>query len=143
VGGRFRPVFRLFADNPNAGYTGAAAMAAQIQGESLEAMMRDRRFAALHVDDCGWPAATDTDQPWGHRSTAGDSLHPRQPGGHDTLGARTSGHSGSLGTFKTRAVIQPSRDLAVAVAANAGDAADAATSELRDALLERFGSPDE
>jgi hypothetical protein len=60
----------------------------------------------------------------------------------DHLGTRTSGHSGSLGTFKTKAVIQPSRDLAVAVAANAGDAADAATSELRDALLERFGAPD-
>ena len=198
----------------NAGYTVAAAMAEQIRGESFEAMMRDRLFAALNVEGgFGWPAATDTDQPWGHRSTAGDSLHPRQPRGHDTLGpllgpagdvamtlpdygrflqlhlrglrgeetdalsvsairylhesqgsmseagdgpafglgwvvldhlgARTSGHSGSLGTFKTRAVIQPSRDLAVAVAANAGDEADAATSELRDALLERFGASDE
>jgi CubicO group peptidase (beta-lactamase class C family) len=197
----------------NAGYTVAAAMAEQIQGESFEAMMRDRLFAALNVEGgFGWPAATDTDQPWGHRSTAGDSLHPRQPRGHDTLGpllgpagdvamtlpdygrflqlhlrglrgketealpvsairylhesqgpmseevdgpgyglgwvvldhlgTRTSGHSGSLGTFKTKAVIQPSRDLAVAVAANAGDAADAATGELRDALLERFGVPD-
>jgi CubicO group peptidase (beta-lactamase class C family) len=197
----------------NAGYTVAAAMAEQIQGESFEAMMRDRLFAALNVEGgFGWPAATDIDQPWGHRSTAGDSLRPRQPRGHDTLGpllgpagdvamtlpdygrflqlhlrglrgketdalpvsairylhesqgpmseevdgpgyglgwvvldhlgARTSGHSGSLGTFKTRAVIQPSRDLAVAVAANAGDEADAATSELRDALLERFGAPD-
>jgi len=198
----------------NAGYTVAAAMAEQTQGESFEAMMRDRLFAALNVEGgFGWPAATDADQPWGHRSTAADSLHPRQPRGHDTLGpllgpagdvamtlpdygrflqlhlrglrgeetdalpvsairylhesqgpmseeadgpayglgwvvldhhgVRTSGHSGSLGTFKTRAVIQPSRDLAVAVAANAGDEADAATSELRDALLERFGAPDE
>jgi CubicO group peptidase (beta-lactamase class C family) len=198
----------------NAGYTVAAAVAEQIHGESFEAMMRGRLFAALNMEGgFGWPASTDTDQPWGHRSTAGDSLRPRQPRGHDTLGPllgpagdvamtlpdygrflqlhlrglrgeetdalpvsairylhesqgpmsqeadgpayglgwvvldhlgkRTSGHSGSLGTFKTRAAVQPSRDVAVAVAANAGDEADAATSELRDALLERFGAPDE
>lgn len=46
-------------------------------------------------------------------------------------------------TEETGAVIQPLRDLAVAVAANAGDEADAATSELRDTFLERFGAPDE
>jgi hypothetical protein len=43
-------------------------------------------------------------------------------------------------TFKARAAIQPSHDLAVAVVANAGDEADAATNELRNVLLERYRS---
>lgn len=58
----------------------------------------------------------------------------------ELLGARTSGHAGSVETFKARAAIQPSHDLAVAVVANAGDEADAATNELRNVLLERYRS---
>jgi hypothetical protein len=58
---------------------------------------------------------------------------------HELLGARSSSHAGSIGTFKARATVQASRDLAVAVVANAGhDAADEATIELRKALLERY-----
>jgi CubicO group peptidase (beta-lactamase class C family) len=62
---------------------------------------------------------------------------------HEFLGARSSSHAGSIGTFKARATVQASRDLAVAVVANAGhDAADEATIELRKALLERYrGEP--
>lgn len=58
---------------------------------------------------------------------------------HEFLGAPSSSHAGSVGTFKARATVQASRDLAVAVVANAGhDAADEATIELRKALLEWY-----
>lgn len=59
---------------------------------------------------------------------------------HDYLGVPSSSHAGSVGTFKARATVQASRDLAVAVVANAGhDASDTATIELRQALLEWYG----
>lgn len=60
-------------------------------------------------------------------------------GVQNIAGARLSGHAGSAGTFKARAAIQASRNLAVAVVANAGhEAADDATAALRDTLLERY-----
>ncbi|PEN12213.1 hypothetical protein CRI94_14330 [Longibacter salinarum] len=63
---------------------------------------------------------------------------------HDYLGARSSSHAGSVGTFKARATIQASRDLAVAVVTNAGhEDADEATIELRKALLEQYGEKTE
>ena len=80
-----------------------------------------------------------------HESRGGMSPDSNLPGYglgwviHDHLGARSSSHAGSIGRFKARATIQPSRDLAVAVVANAGGkAADDATIELRDALLKRY-----
>ena len=82
-----------------------------------------------------------------HESQGGMSLDSNLPGYglgwvvHDYLGARSSSHAGSIGRFKARATIQPSRDLAVAVVANAGgDAADRATTELRESLLKRYGA---
>jgi CubicO group peptidase (beta-lactamase class C family) len=54
-------------------------------------------------------------------------------------GERVSGHAGSIGRFKARAILHATGDVAVAVVANAGgDAADSATQELRQALLERY-----
>jgi len=80
-----------------------------------------------------------------HESQGGMSPDSNLPGYglgwviHNHLGARSSSHAGSIGRFKARATIQPSQDLAVAVVTNAGgDAADAATIELRDALLKRY-----
>ena len=58
---------------------------------------------------------------------------------HEFRGVPSSSHAGSVGTFKARATLQASRDLAVAVVANAGhDKADEATIELRNALLEQY-----
>lgn len=201
----------------NAGYAVAAAMAEQARGVSLEQMMRQRLFEPLGIDGgFGWPAAVDSNQPWGHRTRGGDTLRVHEPTGgyrrglgplwtaagdvhmsmpdygrflqlhlrglrgaetrlltpfaiqamhesrgpmaagteadstgaagyglgwvvHEFLGARSSSHAGSVGTFKARATVQPSQDLAVAVVANAGhDAADEATIELRTALLEWY-----
>ena len=192
----------------NAGYGVAAAMAEQVSGVSWEEMMRSRLFEPLDIHGgFGWPATSDSMQPWGHRHRRG-ALQPQDPNGpnlgpliapagdvhmsmpdygrflqlhlrglrgeeptllspstiqymhrsqggmtdpaelpgyglgwvvQEIAGERSSGHAGSVGSFKARAVMQPSRDLAVAVVANAGDdASDAATIELRDALLNRY-----
>lgn len=196
----------------NAGYAIAAAMAEQVSDSSFEQMMRQRLFEPLEIGGgIGWPAAVDSNQPWGHRTRGGDTLRVHEPKGgyrlglgplwtaagdvhmnmpdygrflqlhlrglrgkdtsllasptiqemhesrgpmagsteatgyglgwviHDVLGVRSSSHAGSVGTFKARATVQASEDLAVAVVANAGhDEADDATIELRRALLEWY-----
>jgi len=56
-------------------------------------------------------------------------------------GDRVSGHTGSIGRFKARAILHATGNVAVAVVANAGgDAADSATRELRQALFERYSA---
>lgn len=50
-------------------------------------------------------------------------------------GVPTHGHSGSAGTFYTRLALQPTRDFAVAVVTNAGDAEEA----VREAIRELMG----
>ena len=196
----------------NAGYAVAAAMAEQVSGVSFEQMMRQRLFEPLEINGgFGWPAAVDSNQPWGHRTRGGDMLQPHDPSGryrlgplmapagdvymnmpdygrflqlhlcglkgeetgllsastiqdihesrgrmterteapgyglgwvvHAFRGVRSSSHAGSVGTFKARATIQASRDLAIAVVANAGnEVADEATSKMRDALLKQYGA---
>jgi CubicO group peptidase (beta-lactamase class C family) len=56
----------------NAGYGIAAAMAERVTGKSFETLMRQRLFKPLGMKSAGfgWPAKTDTKQPWGHRASA-------------------------------------------------------------------------
>lgn len=61
-------------------------------------------------------------------------------GVQDFAGARSSVHVGSAGAFYAITIIQPTRDLGVAVFANAGgERATAAVTEAAKALVERFG----
>ena len=64
----------------NAGYIVAGAMLEQATATAWEDLMRDRLFAPLAMESCGFGAPGDpalVDEPWGH---AGASLDPIAPG---------------------------------------------------------------
>lgn len=72
----------------NAGYTVATAMAEQVSGISWEQLMRQRLFEPLGITGgFGWPAASDSNQPWGHREQEEDTLQSHNPNGDYQLGA--------------------------------------------------------
>lgn len=72
----------------NAGYSLAAAMAERATGRAWEALMREHVFERLGLRSAGfgWPAATDSGQPWGHEEEEGE-FRPQDPLGEYQLPA--------------------------------------------------------
>ena len=63
----------------NAGYIVAGAMLEQATATAWEELMRDRLFAPLAMESCGFGAPGDAsavDEPWGHRGAALDPVAP-------------------------------------------------------------------
>jgi CubicO group peptidase (beta-lactamase class C family) len=71
----------------NAGYMVAAAMAEKAAGTAWEALVEDRLAKPLDLGSLGfgWPAKTDSTQPWGHESSS-HAFVPHDPSGAYQLG---------------------------------------------------------
>ena len=83
----------------NAGYGIAGAMAERAAGESWESMLNSRLFVPLGIHgEIGWPAAADSNQPWGHWEESG-KLTPHNP--HDE--------------YQLPAIIAPAGDVNMAI----------------------------
>lgn len=71
----------------NANYVIAGAALERLTGKSWEILIRERLFAPLGMDGCGFgapgtPGAARPDQPWGHQTSDGEDgvLTPVEPG---------------------------------------------------------------
>lgn len=137
---------RLQPDDPNSPHQLSPVVAPA--GDVHMSMPDYGRFLQLHLRGLrGEPTALLTPEAIQHLHTSQGPMRAGEgaPGYglgwaiQRVAGAPISSHTGSIGTFKARAAIQASHNLAVAVVANAGDdEADAVTDTLRGALLRQY-----